>query len=283
MNEIKWIKLSVDMFDDEKIKLLEKMPDGDTLIVIWCKLLTMAGKGNHKGYIMLTESFPYTEDMLITLIDRPAATVRMAMELFQRFGMVEFDETSSAFMLPNWTKYQNIEGMEKQRELTRKRVARHREKQLEAPKPVDTPELPPSNVTGNADVTLRNGAREKKEERRKKKEEVKDIPVAQQVDQSLFESLWKLYPKKIDKKKAVAAYTKAIKKGTTHDVIATGLSNYLRYLDLQKSWLKPQDGGRWFEKERWMDEYDLTAPRQSNGSAPDHSEYDPTFGKELPF
>ena len=44
MNEIKWIKLSVDMFDDEKIKLLEKMPEGDTMIVIWCKLLTMAGK-----------------------------------------------------------------------------------------------------------------------------------------------------------------------------------------------------------------------------------------------
>lgn len=282
MNEIKWIKLSVDMFDDEKIKLLEKMPDGDTLIVIWCKLLTMAGKGNHKGYIMLTESFPYTEDMLITLIDRPAATVRMAMELFQRFGMVEFDETSSAFMLPNWTKYQNIEGMEKQRELTRKRVARHRQKQLEEPKPVDTPELPDGNVSGNADVTLRNGAREKKEESRKKKEDIKDKPHGQQVDLSLFESLWKLYPKKVDKKKAVAAYTRAIKKGTTHDTIATGLQHYLRYLDHNKHWLKPQDGGRWFEKERWTDEHDLSQPERTS-STPDHSHYDPTFGKELPF
>ncbi|WP_290756937.1 MULTISPECIES: hypothetical protein [unclassified Exiguobacterium] len=111
---------------------------------------------------------------------------------------------------------------------------------------------------------------------------VKNKPVGQQVDLSLFESIWKLYPKKVDKKKAIAAYTRAIKKGTSHDTIATGLQHYLRYLEHNKHWLKPQDGGRWFEKERWTDEHDLSQPERTS-STPDHSHYDPTFGKELPF
>lgn len=128
MNEIKWVKLSVDMFDDEKIRLLEKLPEGDTMIVIWCKLLTMAGKSNHKGYIMLTENFPYTEEMLTTIIDRPAVTVKMALQTFQRFGMIDFDDSENAFYLPNWIKHQNIEGMERQKELTRQRVQKHRQR-----------------------------------------------------------------------------------------------------------------------------------------------------------
>lgn len=111
---------------------------------------------------------------------------------------------------------------------------------------------------------------------------VKNKPAGQQVDLSLFESIWKLYPKKVDKKKAIAAYTRAIKKGTPHDTIATGLQHYLRYLDHNKHWLKPQDGGRWFEKERWTDEHDLSQPTRTSAT-PDHSQYDPSFGKELPF
>lgn len=277
MADIKWIKLSVNMFDDEKIKLLESMPEGDTMIVIWCKLLTMAGKGNHRGYIMLTENFPYTEDMLMTIINRPAATVKMALQMFQRFGMIEFDEEAQAFALPNWGKHQNLDGLDRQRELNRQRQQKYRERK-------STEELPPpdnvtpndeviqnnanSNVTRNDDVTQNNGPREEKGERREEKErkenkdlKEKDKPVDQQADP--FESIWKQYPKKVDKKKALAAYKRAIKKGATPEEIERGLHQYLRYLKMNDDWLNPQDGGRWFEKERWTDEYDMTPQKGS--------------------
>ena len=32
MGNIKWIKLNVDMFDDEKIKSIQSMPEGDSLL-----------------------------------------------------------------------------------------------------------------------------------------------------------------------------------------------------------------------------------------------------------
>ncbi len=42
MPDVKWIKLTTFMFDDEKIKLIESMPDADAVLVIWIKLLIQA-------------------------------------------------------------------------------------------------------------------------------------------------------------------------------------------------------------------------------------------------
>ena len=49
MSDVKWIKICTDIFDDEKIILLETLPDSDSIIIIWFKLLCLAGKQNNKG------------------------------------------------------------------------------------------------------------------------------------------------------------------------------------------------------------------------------------------
>src|SRR5699024_3136074 len=59
VSNIKWIKLSTSMFDDEKIKLIEKLPEADTILIIWIKLLSQAGRTNANGYIYLNENVPY--------------------------------------------------------------------------------------------------------------------------------------------------------------------------------------------------------------------------------
>ena len=41
--EVKWIKITTDIFDNRKIKIIEKMPDGYAIIVAWVKLLCLAG------------------------------------------------------------------------------------------------------------------------------------------------------------------------------------------------------------------------------------------------
>lgn len=61
MSDVKWIKIVTDIFDDEKILLIESMPESDSLIVIWFKLLCMAGKMNNGGVLMLNEKIAYTE------------------------------------------------------------------------------------------------------------------------------------------------------------------------------------------------------------------------------
>ena len=53
MAEITWVKLTINMFDDEKIRLIEAMPEADAIIIIWVRLLTLAGKTNDDGRIYI--------------------------------------------------------------------------------------------------------------------------------------------------------------------------------------------------------------------------------------
>lgn len=127
MSEIKWIKITTDIFDDEKMCLIDALPDRDAIIVIWIKLITLAGKLNRKGVLAISKNIVYTDEMLAQTFHRPLNTVRMALEVFENFGMVE--KIDGVIMLPNWEKHQNIDGMEKIKEQNRNRAARHRQKQ----------------------------------------------------------------------------------------------------------------------------------------------------------
>ncbi|WP_179631853.1 phage replisome organizer N-terminal domain-containing protein [Clostridium peptidivorans] len=127
MAEVKWIKINTTMFDDEKIRLIEAMPEKDTVLIIWIKLLVLAGKCNNNGYIYLSENIPYTEEMLATLFNRPLNTIRMALQTFKTFGMIEMKDNQLIY-IANWGKHQNVQGMERIKEQTKKRVAKHREK-----------------------------------------------------------------------------------------------------------------------------------------------------------
>lgn len=140
MSDVKWIKISIQMFEDEKIKLIEQMPESDTLLIIWIKLLSQAGRANDHGYIYLAENIPYTDEMLATIFNRPLTVVRMALSIFKQFGMIEIDD-DQFICISNWEKHQNVAGLEKIRQQTRERVAKHRDiKRLALnPKPVTLP------------------------------------------------------------------------------------------------------------------------------------------------
>lgn len=89
MGEVSWIKLKVGMFDDSKIKYIEALPERDTIITIWVKLLTLSGKYNEQGYIMLSENLPYNEEMLANEFNRPINSIRLAIQTFETLGMIE--------------------------------------------------------------------------------------------------------------------------------------------------------------------------------------------------
>ena len=124
MAEVSWIKLKVGMFDDSKIKYIEALPERDTIITLWVKLLTLAGKYNEQGYIMLSESLPYNEEMLANEFNRPINSIRLALQTFEKLSMIE--EVNGVFKVSNWEKHQNIEGLEKIREQNRLRKQKQR-------------------------------------------------------------------------------------------------------------------------------------------------------------
>ena len=145
MAEVKWVKLTTDMFDNRKIKHLRRLPEGNNIVLIWVMLLTMAGRCNSGGMIFLTENIPYTPKMLADELDFEENTVILALQVLEQLDMIVTD--NGFFAIAGWEEYQNIEGLDKIREQTRQRVAKCREKKL----------LSKCNVTSNATVTECNG------------------------------------------------------------------------------------------------------------------------------
>ena len=147
MAEVKWIKIVTDIFDNRKIKQIEIMPDGDTILVIWFKLICLAGSINDNGLIYLTSEIPYTEEMLAAQFGRSLPIVRLALRTFESFGMIEV--VDNFLCLPSWEKYQSAEKLAHMRSKNAERQARFRErKRAELAEKTVTPALPvtPSNT-----------------------------------------------------------------------------------------------------------------------------------------
>ena len=130
MAEVKWVKLTTDMFDNRKIKHLRRLPEGNNIVLIWVMLLTMAGRCNSGGMIFLTENIPYTPKMLADELDFEESTVLLALDALEKLDMIVTD--NGVFAIAGWEEYQNIEGMEKIREQNRERQRLKRERQKQA-------------------------------------------------------------------------------------------------------------------------------------------------------
>lgn len=137
MADVKWIKLAVDMFDNRKIRQIETLPDGDGIIVIWVKLLCLAGITNDGGLVYFTRDIPYTEQMLANYFQRPIALVQMALRVFQQFGMIEL--VDDIIMVSGWEKYQSLDRLERIQAQNRERQRRFKEQKRKDALPVTLP------------------------------------------------------------------------------------------------------------------------------------------------
>lgn len=127
MADVKWIKITTDMFDNRKIKHLRRLPEGNSIVLIWVMLLTLAGRCNSGGMIFLTENIPYTPKMLADELDFEESTVQLALVALEQLCMIQTN--SDGFLaVTGWEEHQNVEGMEKIRESRRLAQARWREK-----------------------------------------------------------------------------------------------------------------------------------------------------------
>ena len=143
-----WFKLNMDIFGNRKIKYLRRLPDGDSIALFWIALLSEARRCNADGKIFLTESIPYTPDMLAEEFKFEERIVVSALEAFSMLDMIHTDD--GFLSISGWEDHQNAEGLAKIREQTRKRVAKHREKK--------------SALQCNATVTQCNAIERDKEE-----------------------------------------------------------------------------------------------------------------------
>ena len=173
------------MFDDEKIKLIKTMPEGDKIIVIWVQLLCLAGKVNDGGLVYMGQNMAYTDEMFATLFDEKTNIIRIALQTLEQFGMIEIHADGKIDVI-NWEKHQSTDKMLRIKHNNQERQQRYyyRNKLRELGVNVDAKDFPSDVETlkelsekaekPNVRLTLPNGTevRSKKLEVRGKKKEV---------------------------------------------------------------------------------------------------------------
>lgn len=159
MADVKWIKINTDMFDNKKIKHIRKMPEGNSIVLIWVMLLTMAGRCNDGGLIYLTRNIPYTTKMLADELDFEESVIQLAMDVLFKLGMIVCDD--DYYAIAGWDEHQNIDGMDKIREQARKRMSNYRSRKMLSENKTQCNVT--SDVTSNVTVTQRYAIEEEGE------------------------------------------------------------------------------------------------------------------------
>ena len=239
---VKWIKITTDIFDDEKILMIESMPSADSIIVIWLKLLTFAGKQNNDGVFLMSNRIAYTEEMLASIFRRDVNLVRLALKTFEQFGMIEIID--NVVTIPNWNKHQSLDAYEKKKERDRLYQAERRANQRAlVAQSSDTSS--DSQTTPSSDIVVSDKEEEKEEDidLDNKKNSVKQ-PSKADVD-AFFESVWKLYP--VKKGKGQVSDTKRkVLFNLGYEAIKQAINRYLTELKKDASWRRPQNGSTFF-------------------------------------
>lgn len=130
MAALNWIKLSVGLFSNPKIRYLLSQKNGDKFVFLWIFLLTSAGRCNDNGLVYLSESMPYTSSSLASEIGFNAKVVEAALDSLEALGMIARD--SGFISIVGWEEHQSVDELEKRRASDRDRQQKHREKQKQS-------------------------------------------------------------------------------------------------------------------------------------------------------
>ena len=213
MAEVKWIKITTDIFDDEKILLIESLPEADSIIVIWFKLLCLAGKMNNSGVFMLNDKVAYTDKMLSTIFRRKESTVKLAIETFVQFGMVEV--VDDVITIPNWGKHQDLDKLESRKEYMREYMQEYRAKQKDKICKVNSKVNSKVNVNTLDNISISNST-------------------SKNNISTSFEDIYKEYPRKGEKKKAFSCFQTRLKEGYSEEELLIATKNYAEQCKKEK-------------------------------------------------
>lgn len=214
--DIKWVKLAVNWYKSDDIQLIRKLPDGDSVALMFVMLLAMAGDRNDGGYI------PYSEEDLASLLGFELQTVRMGMKAMESRQMIDFDD--GMFHITNWDKYQSVEGMEKIREQNRLRKAnqRERQKQLKLEAATAAPALPEPKESKQSAMDRR------------------------------FERWYKVYPKKVGRGAAERAFAKCKPDDQLTDAMIQAVEAQKQTRQWKEGYIP--NPATWLNQKRWLDE-----------------------------
>lgn len=88
-------EITVNLFDDNEVLLIESTPKSDTKLIILLKLRALAQSLNANGKLILNGRVPYTIEMLSKILRKPKKTIENALDTFKQLGIIEILEDNS--------------------------------------------------------------------------------------------------------------------------------------------------------------------------------------------
>lgn len=174
-----WFKVSADVFDSDKIKILRADTKiGDSLALMWFFLLALARKKNDGGYVYATEGVAYTPKTLAAVGGFKPKIAEAALEVFQQYNMIDIEDNGYIYIV-GWSEYQNAEELSKLKERERCKEAMRVKRQREKQSKTCNNDVTNTDVTEcyedvtcnksvtNTDVTDKNKSKNKKENKNK--------------------------------------------------------------------------------------------------------------------
>lgn len=235
MANVKWIKIMADVFNNKKIKQIDAMPDADAILVIWFKLLCLAGTVNADGFIVLTKDVAYTNEMLATEFGKPINVIRLALLTFKNFGMV--DIVDDVYKISNWEKYQNTDKLKEMREYNR--IAKRRERERKRLAIGVNDKSMTSQPCHDTDIDKEEDKEEDKDNIQKK-----ELPYSDE-----FETFWKAYPKRSGSKKAAFnEWRKLNSQRPDLKIILDAIADQVNWRRNARGEFRPE----WKDAERWL-------------------------------
>jgi len=232
---LSFIKLDINIMNDSKIKFIRKMPDGDKILVLWIGILCLGMKSGKPGVVEIGDGIPFTAETLSTELDIPLNTIKLGLDTFTKFKMIEMWDNSEIFIV-NFEKHQNLEKIRAAKQKSRITSKNHRKKMKKLTGVTVTQSSRDGHVT-DSDNT----------ERERDIEKDIETPPENNIDD--FDEFWELYDKPIDKKKCKAKWEKITKKNKV--IIFKTLSIYIQSTPDKKYRKNP---ATYLNGESWNDE-----------------------------
>ncbi len=91
-----WLKLKDNFFEREEIQLIESLPNGKEYILLLLKLMMLSI--NSEGRLVVKNLFPYNPQMLATITHTNIDTVRSAIDVFIKFGLMSTLDDGTLYM-----------------------------------------------------------------------------------------------------------------------------------------------------------------------------------------
>lgn len=135
MPEAKWIKIKTNIFDDEKIIYLSNLRDSSTLILVWFKLLCLAGQQGNGGVFKIGDR-PYTPKLLASQFRMKESQVKSALSSFEELSMITIND--GVITIKNWDKHQSLDTYDKKKERNKRYYEKHKNSDADSDDNSDT-------------------------------------------------------------------------------------------------------------------------------------------------